>query len=99
MLGLASCNNPRYAKRPCVRGECRQSARPNPQTNKFSMRRLTFRGTKRRRQERRGNRTMVRNLVSALALLNLLFAGTARAQQLDTSMSDKQIVANILKEC
>jgi hypothetical protein len=42
---------------------------------------------------------MIRNLVSVLVLLNLLLAGAARAQQLDTSMSDKQIVSNILKEC
>ena len=42
---------------------------------------------------------MIRNLGCALALANLLFATTAQAQQLDTSMSDKQIITNILKEC
>ena len=42
---------------------------------------------------------MVRIFVCALALSNLLLAATTRAQHLDTSMSDKQIVANILKEC
>jgi hypothetical protein len=29
----------------------------------------------------------------------LAFASSASAQQLDTSLSDKQIIANILKEC
>ena len=42
---------------------------------------------------------MDRKLVSAIVLVTLLFAGAARAQQIDTSMSDKQIIANILKEC
>ncbi len=42
---------------------------------------------------------MIRNLLCALICANLLFTSTARAQQLDTSMSDKQIIANILKEC
>ena len=42
---------------------------------------------------------MVRKLVCALVFATLPLAGNVRAQQLDTSMSDKQIVANILKEC
>ena len=42
---------------------------------------------------------MIRTFACALALANLLLASPAHAQQLDTSMSDKQIVANILKEC
>ena len=42
---------------------------------------------------------MVRNLACALMLATLLFANDVRAQHLDTSMSDKQIIANILKEC
>jgi hypothetical protein len=42
---------------------------------------------------------MLRNLGCALTLTTFLFVGTAHAQQLNTSMSDKQIVTNILKEC
>ena len=42
---------------------------------------------------------MARILVCALVLANLLFVAASRAQQLDTSLSDKQIIANILKEC
>jgi hypothetical protein len=42
---------------------------------------------------------MFRVLMTALILTNLLFAANARAQSLDTSMTDKQIIANILKEC
>ena len=42
---------------------------------------------------------MFRNILCALMLAASLFAGNALAQQLDTSMSDKQIIANILKEC
>ena len=42
---------------------------------------------------------MLRNLLCAPMLAAIMFASHARAQQIDTSMSDKQIVANILKEC
>ncbi len=42
---------------------------------------------------------MIRNLGCALMLAAFLFLHSAHAQQLDTSMSDKQIVTNILKEC
>jgi len=42
---------------------------------------------------------MFRILVASLVLATLTFTSPARAQQLDTSLSDKQIVANILKEC
>ena len=41
---------------------------------------------------------MVRSHTFAIALALLLLA-PAQAQQIDTSMSDKQIVAEILKEC
>ena len=41
---------------------------------------------------------MLRVLIAALVLVN--FAVTpARAQQIDTSQSDRQIIASILKEC
>jgi hypothetical protein len=41
---------------------------------------------------------MLRVLIAALVLV--IFAVTpARAQQIDTSQSDRQIIANILKEC
>ena len=42
---------------------------------------------------------MFRIAVCALVLANVLFASLARAQQIDTSLSDKQIVAKILQEC
>ena len=42
---------------------------------------------------------MVRILACAITLASFLFAAAVDAQQLDTSMSDKQIIANILKEC
>lgn len=42
---------------------------------------------------------MTRDLACSLVLTMVLFAGPLRAQQIDTSMSDKQIIANILKEC
>ena len=42
---------------------------------------------------------MLRILVGSLVLANLVFASSVGAQQLDTSLSDKQIIANILKEC
>ena len=42
---------------------------------------------------------MIRNLGCALTLATFSFLGTAHAQQLDTSMSDKQIITNILKDC
>jgi hypothetical protein len=42
---------------------------------------------------------MFRILAGSLALANLLFASQARSQQINTSMTDRQIVANILKEC
>jgi hypothetical protein len=42
---------------------------------------------------------MFRILAGSLALANLLFASPARSQQINTSMSDRQIVANVLKEC
>ena len=42
---------------------------------------------------------MLRIFVSSLVLANLAFASSVAAQQLDTSLSDKQIIANILKEC
>jgi len=42
---------------------------------------------------------MARFLLCASILANLFFLSSAGAQQINTSMSDKQIVANILKEC
>lgn len=42
---------------------------------------------------------MIRHLACSLVLATLLIAGPLRAQQINTSMSDKQIIANILKEC
>lgn len=42
---------------------------------------------------------MIRNLGCALMLATFFFVYTTHAQQLDTSMSDKQIIASILKEC
>ena len=42
---------------------------------------------------------MLRILAGLLTLANLLFASTLQAQQLDTSLSDRQIAAKILQEC
>ena len=42
---------------------------------------------------------MFRILVCPLVVLSLAFASSGRAQQIDSSTSDKQIIANILKEC
>jgi hypothetical protein len=42
---------------------------------------------------------MFRIVVCALVLANILFTALAKAQQIDTSLSDKQIVAKILEEC
>jgi hypothetical protein len=42
---------------------------------------------------------MFRIVACALVLANLLLASTAKAQQIDTSLSDKQIIAKILQEC
>jgi hypothetical protein len=38
-------------------------------------------------------------IVAGVFALSMPFAATVHAQQLDTSLSDKQIVARILKEC
>jgi hypothetical protein len=58
-----------------------------------------LRDTRRRNRKLRGNCAMLRNLLCAPMLAAILFAGHARAQHIDTSMSDKQIITNILKEC
>ena len=42
---------------------------------------------------------MLRILASTLVLTGLALAPPARAQELNTSASDKQIIASILKEC
>lgn len=42
---------------------------------------------------------MFRILVSVPVLAMSLIASSAPAQQINTSMSDRQIIANILKEC
>ena len=42
---------------------------------------------------------MIRNLACTLMLAASFLPAAAAAQQLDTSRSDKQIIANILKEC
>ena len=42
---------------------------------------------------------MCRILVSALVLAHLVLSTPVAAQLVDTSLSDKQIIANILKEC
>ncbi len=42
---------------------------------------------------------MFRIMLCALVLANVLFAALAQAQQIDTTLSDKQIVGKILEEC
>jgi len=42
---------------------------------------------------------MFRIVACVFVLVNLLLASTAKAQHLDSSLSDKQIVAKILQEC
>jgi len=42
---------------------------------------------------------MVRVLVSVPTFVVCMFVSLAPAQQIDTSMSDRQIIASILKEC
>ena len=102
MLGFAGFNNALYAKPPCPNRERFRLAtriHTNPADKQDSAAYTAVQGAQKDEKVKWGKSAMVRISVYALVLANLLSAGTARAQHLDTSMSDKQIVTNILKEC
>src|ERR1700693_6185887 len=78
---------------------CGNRPRTNQQTAKVPGPRLLSRGTIDDNRKSRGSCAMIRNLGCALMLATFFFVDTTHAQQLDTSMSHKQIIASILKEC
>lgn len=101
MLGFAGRNNAPSAKPPCVRREPLQTAAIlfiNPADKPNSAAYTDIPGAKKTTRETKEESAMARILACVLMLASFTFA-PAHAQQLDTSLSDKQIVANILKDC